>query len=337
MTWEQRWHPLREEWVVVAAHRQDRPWTGTHAPSDHPPPAPTYDAECYLCPGNTRVGGQTNPRYTGTFIFDNDHACVGPDAPDEISTPGPPFRSRRATGMSRVLCYSPRHDATMSSFTADEIEAVISVWGSQFVELAGYDDVASVLVFENKGELTGVSNTHPHGQIYATNFVFKLFETEARVSADYFRDQRMSLLESVIAAELRDGRRVIFENDSAVVFVPWFARYAYEAYVAPKACHPHAGALSRSERRDLAEAMLVLVRAYDHLWEMPFPYVMALHQAPTDGSIVDAFHFHIEFHPPLRKPNLIKHLAGPEIGGGNFIADTAPEATAAELREAARI
>jgi UDPglucose--hexose-1-phosphate uridylyltransferase len=90
--------------------------------------------------------------------------------------------------------------------------------------------------------------------------------------------------------------------------------------------------LNASELRDLAAVLKQTLVSYDNLWRMPFPYVMVLHQAPTDGGDYGAFHFHIEFHPPLRRPNLLKYLAGPEIGGGNFLSDTAPEEKAAELR-----
>jgi UDPglucose--hexose-1-phosphate uridylyltransferase len=178
----------------------------------------------------------------------------------------------------------------------------------------------------------GVSNPHPHCQIYATNFVFKTIETEARASRRYFDETGRVLFQDILTAERQDGRRVIYENDSAVVFMPYFARYAYETFVAPKATHPSLAALSSNERRDFAEALKQALVRFDNLWRMPFPYVMPLHQAPTDGGDHSTFHFHIEFHPPLRKPNLLKYLAGPEIGGGNFLSDTSAEEKAAELR-----
>jgi UDPglucose--hexose-1-phosphate uridylyltransferase len=140
------------------------------------------------------------------------------------------------------------------------------------------------------------------------------------------------LFQDILVAEHADGRRIIAENDSAIAFLPYFARYAYEVFVAPKASHPSLAALSDGERRDLAAILQDVLIRFDNLWQMPFPYVMPLHQAPTDGRSYAGFHFHIEFHPPLRKPNLLKYLAGPEIGGGNFLSDTSPENKAAELR-----
>src|SRR6185295_3893811 len=141
------------------------------------------------------------------------------------------------------------------------------------------------------------------------------------------------LFQDVLQAEIEDGRRVICENDSAIAFIPYFARYAYEVFVAPKATHPSLATLHPDELRDFAALLKEVLIRFDNLWRMPFPYVMPLHQAPTDNGDYSSFHFHIEFHPPLRRPNLLKYLAGPEIGGGNFLSDTAPEEKAAELRE----
>ena len=192
--------------------------------------------------------------------------------------------------------------------------------------------VAASVTFENKGEVVGVSNPHPHCQIYATNFVFKFIESEARACRSYRDQTGRVLFQDILKAEQDDGRRIIFENSSAIAFLPYFARYAYECYVAPKGTHPTLSTLSTVELKELAEALKVLLVRYDNLWRMPFPYVMTLHQAPTDGADYSSFQFHFEFHPPLRKPHLLKYLAGPEIGGGNFLSDTLPEEKAEELR-----
>ena len=331
MVWEERWHPLREEWVVIAAHRQNRPWTGETV-AGPTPELPAYDPECYLCPRNKRVGDARNPDYTGVFVFDNDHPCVGPDAPADIEPPVGLNRNRPAAGIARVVCYSPRHNVTLSELDAREIDGLLEEWQEQYVDLGQRPEIDHVLIFENKGDAVGVSNPHPHCQIYATNFVFKTIENEVRTGRNHHRDTGRVLFQDVIAAEVQDGRRILCENDSAIAFVPYFARYAYEVYVASKETHPSLADLSNGERRDLADVLKRVLVMYDNLWQMPFPYVMPLHQAPTDGQDHGAFHFHIEFHPPLRKPDLLKYLAGPEIGGGNFLADTAPEEKAAELR-----
>ena len=230
------------------------------------------------------------------------------------------------------MCYSPHHNVALAELTTAEIEELLRVWRAQYVELGSRADIQHVLIFENKGEVVGVSNPHPHCQIYATNFVFKTIETEARVSARHLAETGRVLFQEILAAEQTDGRRILFENETAIAFLPYFARYAYEAYVAPKQTHASLATFSEAELRDFAAALRSMVVKYDNLWRTPFPYVMALHQAPTDGGNHRGFHFHIEFHPPLRKPSLLKYLAGPEIGGGNFLSDTSPEEKAAELQ-----
>jgi UDPglucose--hexose-1-phosphate uridylyltransferase len=331
MTWEQRWHPLREEWVIVAAHRNDRPWTGEQV-AGRERVVPAYQADCPLCPGNTRVSGTRNPAYTGVFVFDNDLPCVGERAPRDLVKPVGIYKNRPAEGVARVVCYSPRHDLTLAELETEDVLGLLRAWQEQYRELGERPEVNHVLMFENKGEVVGVSNPHPHCQIYATNFVFKTIANEAAISARYAAEQGRSLMQAIIASEQADGRRIVSERDSAIAFLPYFARYAYETFVTPKEAHGSLADLAPDELRDLAEVLREVVIRFDNLWRMPFPYVMALHQAPTDGQRYEGFHFHIEFHPPLRKPNLLKYLAGPEIGGGSFLSDTCPEEKAAELR-----
>lgn len=336
MTWEERWHPLREEWVIVAAHRQNRPWSGEtieRSEADEP----TYVADCYLCPRNERVSGNRNADYISTFVFDNDHPSVGLDAPQELAKPTGIYRSQPATGIARVVCYSPNHSLTLAELEVAEVENLLRVWQEQYRELGSRDEIKHVLVFENKGEAVGVSNPHPHCQIYGNNFVFKTIETEARTSQKHLEETGRILFQDILDAEREDGRRIIAENETAIAFMPYFARYAYEVYVAPKATHASLAELSSTELTDFATVLSETLIRFDNLWRMPFPYVMVLHQAPTDGGDYRCFHFHIEFHPPLRRPNLLKYLAGPEIGGGNFLSDTAPEEKAAELRATSNI
>ena len=329
-TWEQRWHPLREEWVVIAAHRQDRPWQGERATAAAAPAA-EYVESCYFCPRNVRVGGDRNPDYHSVFVFDNDHPCVGVGAPQSLTAPAGIYRNAPAHGVARIVCYTPKHNATLAELPVAAISGLLRTWRDQYLELGARPEVRHVLTFENKGEVVGVSNPHPHGQIYATNFVFKTIETEAAVSRRYFHEHGRVLFQDIIRAEQEDGRRVLFDGSSAIAFLPYFARYAYECYVAPKQAHASLATMTPDEIDEFAVALKTLLVRYDNLWQMSFPYVLTLHQAPTDGADYSGFHFHIECHPPLRKPNLLKYLAGPEIGGGNFLSDTLPEAKAAEL------
>ena len=328
--WEERWHPLREEWVIVAAHRQHRPWIGQTV-SAIPPRDPVYDPQCYLCPGNSRVSGHTNPNYVGVYVFDNDHPCVGALAPEPVM-PVFPYKARRADGIARVVCFSPQHNQTVAELPVSTIADVVQVWQQQTYDLSQRHEVNHVLCFENKGQVVGVSNPHPHGQIYATNFVFKTVETAVRASARHWHEHRRVLMQDIIAAEQADGRRILYEDEHVIAFVPYFARYAYEVYITPKRTHAHLHTMAAAEVTALSQALAHVTTRFDNLWQMSFPYVMAIHQAPTDGSVLPYFHTYLSFHPPLRRPDLLKYLAGPEIGGGNFLSDTAPEATAAALQ-----
>ncbi len=331
MTFEERWHPLRQEWVIISSNRNNRPWLGEQVGGTERR-LPEHEAGCYLCPGNTRVAGHANPHYDPVFVFDNDHPCVSADAPEVAPPDSPLFRNRRADGVSRVVCYTPRHDLTLAELPLNNVIALLQTLQGQYRELGARGEVRHVLMFENKGDVVGVSNPHPHCQIYATNFVFRTIEVEAEATSAYFVETGRSLLGDVITAEERDGRRIVVRRDGALSFVPYFARYPYETYVAPRATHASIADLAHDELVEFAEVLSETLVRLDNLWSMSFPYVMVLHQAPTDGGAYPGFHFHIQIHPPLRKPGLLKYLAGPEIGGGNFLNDTIPEEKAAELR-----
>jgi UDPglucose--hexose-1-phosphate uridylyltransferase len=329
MVWEQRWHPLRREWVIISSHRNERPWQGEQVVAAVRA-LPAYVPDCYLCPGNARSSGQRNERYTGVFVFDNDHPCVGPAAPPVTEPPAAIYRNSRASGCARVVCYSPRHDLTLAQLPESEVLGLLQALQAQYRELGARDGVRHVLVFENKGEVVGVSNPHPHCQIYATNFVFRTIELEAEAQ------HGLPVFRQIIQAEEADGRRLLVQRDQALSFVPYFARYPYETYVAPRETHASLADLNTAELRDVAAVLRETLIRLDNLWRMSFPYVMVLHQAPTDKAY-PGFHFHIEIHPPLRKPGLLKYLAGPEIGGGNFLNDTAPEKKAAELQAVSNV
>jgi UDPglucose--hexose-1-phosphate uridylyltransferase len=221
---------------------------------------------------------------------------------------------------------------SLARLSIGEIAPIVERWRRETRELGRRSEVKQVFIFENKGAVVGVSNPHPHGQIYATNFTWKTFDTELVAQQRYARDTGRSLFADIIEAEQRDGRRVLFDDEHTIAFVPYFARYAYEVYVAPKRRVPHVFDLSDAESESLARALKAVTVRLDNLWRQSFPYVMPLHQAPTDGGDYRDFHFFIGFLPPLRRANTLKYLAGPEIGAGNFLSDTSPEEKAAELR-----
>lgn len=332
--WEKRWHPLREEWVVYAAHRNSRPWSGAQVKEITP--APAFDSNCYLCPGNHRISGKTNPDYQDVYIFDNDHPVVGKNAPEipenQEETHSGLYRRAKANGVARVVCYDPRHNLTMSEIPLARVTKVFQAWRGQMQEFLADPAIHSVLIFENKGEAVGVSNPHPHCQIYAVDFPLTLVQKEFAAAEKYKGKTGNNLFSDIIAAEGKDQIRVIAENNGAIAFIPFFARYAYEVMIFPKKRHATLATLTDKELHDLAAVFQEVIRRYDTRFQMSFPYVMSILQAPVDGQEYPEHHLHLLLQPPLRQPGLLKFLAGPEIGAGNFMADTIPEEKAAELR-----
>ena len=327
--WEKRWHPLRAEWVVYAAHRNARPWNG--APPLLPVESKNYEPECYLCPRNKRSGGHLNPDYKQVYIFDNDHPVVGINAPDVINSPDF-YKTEKATGISRVICFDPQHNLSLSAMSIGQVTAVFDAFKSQTTEMLHRSDIHSVLIFENRGEAVGVSNPHPHGQLYATDFPLKHVTQQLELSEVNFNKTGKDIFQEIINAEIHDGRRIIYEDQEVIAFIPFFARYAYELMIFPKQA---VSDLTRCESQliqSLAKAFRTITGKLDALYQMNVPYVMSVMQAPVDGNHYKNFRLHIWLQPPFRQPGLIKYLAGPELGAGNFMADTIPEEKALELR-----
>jgi UDPglucose--hexose-1-phosphate uridylyltransferase len=327
--WEKRWHPLRAEWVVYSTHRNNRPWQG--AEKLKPVPAPAYDPKCYLCPGNSRLTGIINPPYTDVFIFENDLPVVGRNAP-AVASGDALYRKAPAFGVAKVICYDPRHNVTLSEVKLANVVRVFQAFQNETRSLSNMEGIKSVFIFENKGEAAGVSNPHPHCQLYATDFVFTLIGQQLELANQYEREHQRNLFGEIIAREIRDDLRIIARNDEAIAFIPFFARYAYEVMIFPAKRHASLATLSQKELSGLAAVFQEVVRKLDMNFNMSFPYVMSVMQAPVDGGDYSPFHTHVWLQPPFRQPGLSKYLAGPEIGGGNFMADTLPEVKAAELR-----
>jgi UDPglucose--hexose-1-phosphate uridylyltransferase len=334
MTWERRWHPLREEWVTITSHRNTRPWSGASGAQAADNSAEGH-ADCHLCPGNARISGQVNPDYKDIFVFNNDHPSFSPDAP-AITSPGDFFINAPANGQCRVVCYSPEHNESLATLGASTVESLIDVWAEQSHELSRLDEVANVMIFENKGEVVGVSNPHPHCQIYAPAFVPDTIRREVSAMDQYRQREGRMLMSDLIDAECADGRRLVVESDQTVAFVPYFARFPYEVYIVPRVQHRYLYELADSQRRDLAHCLHEVLIRYDNLWQTAFPYMLVVHQAPTQNRVDvgddSSYHFHIQIHPPMRQPGLQKYLASMETGAGHFLNDGCPEEKAAELK-----
>ncbi len=329
--WEQRWHPLRREWVIVTSHRNKRPWEGAEV-ENRPDDLPGYVPDCYLCPTNRRVSGCINPDYAQVYAFDNDHPSFALHAPLELETPAGIYRNHAATGITRVVCYDPRHNVSLAELNAGQCDAVLGQLRQECRELAAHDEITNILVFENKGAITGTSNPHPHCQIYATGFTFPGLDLEMAAVNAHYRETGHSLFEEIITSEQADGRRIIAENKHALAFIPYFARFPYETYVMSKTEQQSLTDLSDQQISGFSRVLRDVLIRFDNLWQQSFPYMMVFHQAPFDDKQYPLYRFHIQFHPLLRQPGLQKYLAGVETGAGLFLNDTCPEEKAAELR-----
>jgi UDPglucose--hexose-1-phosphate uridylyltransferase len=323
MTWELRWHPFRGQWVLFTSHRDARPWIGEVVPPEEPP-VPEDNA---LAPGGRRIAG-TNPEYRGVFVFTNDLPVFSPEAPEPMLGDDL-YRTRRAGGTAEVICY--HHDAgrSMADLTDDEMSAIVTTWRDRTHALQSEDGVAHVLIFENRGATVGTSNPHPHCQVYAGSLVYATMAREAEVAREHHRRTGRPLLGDVIERESA-GPRVISEGEHFFACVPWFAQYAYEVHVLPRIPATSLVDLDDHRCRSLAFVLRDVVRRYDALWGFRMPYVLAVHQAPVGDH--PHYPFHVELHPPLRAPGLLKYLAGPEVGGGSMTNESDPDEKAAELR-----
>jgi len=330
-TWHKRYHPLRREWIVYAAHRNQRPWSFDER-SEVVKPPPAHDPNCYLCPGVERISGITNPMYDPLYVFDNDHPVVGENAPAVEQPENELLKKSRAYGQARVLCYHPRHDLTMASIPLANVQAVFRELRSQTKEFLDDPNIDSLLVFENKGQLVGASNPHPHCQLYALDFPVGLVSRYLAATEQHHAATKGDLMGELLAAELEDGRRIVASNEHAVAYVPFYARFAYEVMVMPRVDHATLANFNDDEIDGFAAVFQEVNRRYDLLYGMSFPYVMTLLQSPLDGVKYSGFRTHMLIQPPLRRPGLQKFLAGPETGADTFMADTMPEQKAAELR-----
>ena len=312
-----RFNPLTNEWVLVSPHRTQRPWQGAVELS--PSTArPQYDPTCYLCPGNQRAGGVRNPKYESTFIFENDFAALKPDAPSmrlDVQDKGL-LVAEGEPGICRVMCFSPRHDLTLSSMGLAEIEDVVRAWTSQFAELSAVPGIKHVQIFENRGELMGASNPHPHCQIWATGSIPQAATRELSCQTNYRQTRSDCLLCDYLKIEQSEQSRIVFENDGFVVIVPFWAVWPFEVLLCSRRHLGSLPELTGAEVTQLSAALKQLVSTYDRVFDVPFPYSMGFHQAPSDGSQHPECHFHAHFYPPLlRSATVRKFMVGFEMLG----------------------
>jgi len=311
---ELRWHPILSEWVAVAANRQDRP----QMPKDY----------CPFDPGSGKV-----PDHYDVLLYPNDFPAFSPEyKPFDASHAGDLFGVTGARGACDVVIYSPDHNMLPSQLSAEQWRKVVDLWTSRSEELWRNPDIALVYIFENTGVAIGVTMPHPHGQIYSFPFIPPYVEQELKSAADYYGARKECVYCNVLEGEKADGRRMVSENEHFSAFVPFAARFPLEIQIYARRHAPKLADLSDEEKTGLAQLLHIVRRKYDALYKMQLPLMMVVRQSPVRGEHPE-FHFHIEFFPIQRSATKLKYLAGVETGAGTFLADTVPEARAAELRD----
>jgi UDPglucose--hexose-1-phosphate uridylyltransferase len=323
-----RHNPLTGEWILVSPHRNQRPWQGAHEPASEER-RPPYDPACYLCPGNRRAGQISNPPYDGTFVFTNDFPALLPETPAAASA-SPLFRAETVQGECRVICFTPRHDLTLAELPVADLERVIGAWTAQMEELAAR--YRWVQIFENKGTAMGCSNPHPHGQIWAGNFLPHLIALEHRAQAAYAQAHGRPLLLDTAERELDAGVRVVAHNRDWVVVVPYWAAWPFELLLLPRRAVARLVDLQDEERVTLADILRQALVRYDNLFQTTFPYSFGWHGAPGGGDPTDGWQLHAHFFPPLlRSATVRKFMVGYEMLAEPQ-RDLTPEQAAAKLR-----
>ncbi|NDJ34758.1 MAG: UDP-glucose--hexose-1-phosphate uridylyltransferase [Chloroflexi bacterium] len=331
MTVHRRHNPLTGDWVLVSPHRMNRPWHG-QVEQTEPSTLPTYDPECYLCPGNQRANGGLNPDYKETFVFTNDFAALLPEAdilPEAVEDPL--FQSQPVRGTCRVICYSPRHDLAFAAMDLPAIRQVVDVWCAQTEALGRI--YPWVQVFQNKGTMMGASNPHPHGQIWAGDWLPVEAAKEDHSQAAYRQTHGSTLLLDYARAEINRGERLVELNDDWLAVVPYWALWPYEILLLPyRRPIRRLPELSPRERDSLAGILKQLLIRCDALFSVPFPYSMGWHGAPFTQADSSHWHLHAHFYPPLlRSATVRKFMVGYEMLAEPQ-RDLTPEAAAHHLR-----
>lgn len=308
-----RYNPLLDEWILVSPQRSKRPWQGQTEKTIQEE-LPAYGSECYLCPGNIRANGEKNPDYQGVYVFDNDFGALLSDKVEFSDNSTDFFSIKPERGINRVICFSENHSLTLPEMEKDAIKEVIDVWQQQYDELGSKEFINHVQIFENKGQIMGCSNPHPHGQIWAQSSIPTAVVKTQKSLKSYFERTGRSLLEDYLQKELETDERIILENESFVALVPFWAVWPYETMIISKRKAGNILEFSDAEKYDLAGIIKNLTIKYDNLFEISFPYSAGIHQSPTDGLSHPEWHFHMHFFPPLlRNAEVKKFMVGYEM------------------------
>lgn len=307
-----RYNPLLGEWVLVSPHRGKRPWQGQQE-KQQVEQLPSYDADCYLCPGNTRIHKAVNPQYKGPFVFVNDFSAITPDVSVDASNEGL-FQAKSERGICKVVCFSDDHSKTVPEMEHEQVEAVIRVWIDECKEISKNDFIHHIQIFENKGAVMGCSNPHPHCQIWAQESIPDIVAKEDKQQAVYLYENHSTLLKDYVDREKQKNERIICENDSFIAFVPFWAIWPFETMIIPKNKHAQIITLSDKEISDFAQIYQEVTCKYDNLFSVSFPYSAGIHQAPYNFQSTEHWQWHMHFYPPLlRSAEVKKFMVGYEM------------------------
>jgi UDPglucose--hexose-1-phosphate uridylyltransferase len=305
-----RYNALSGEYVLVSPQRASRPWQGQ---VEHSSTAelPSYSPDCYLCPGNSRAHGQVNPNYSETFVFGNDFPALLKSKHADKREQGF-FQRQEVSGTNRVICYSPRHDLTLARMNREQLASVVMAWCDQTAELG--EEFAWVQIFQNQGEMMGASNEHPHGQVWATDFIPEEAGREDEQQRQHLSAHTEPLLPAYLREELENGERLVLQNQHWVALVPFWAVWPFEILLMPRRHILRLPDLNDEERESLAEIVRVLMIRYDNLFNCPFPYSMGWHGAPFGKGSWEHWQLHAHFYPPLlRSASVRKFMVGYEM------------------------
>lgn len=322
---------LTGDWVLVSPHRTKRPWQGKTetVPQDD---RPAYDPKCYLCPGNTRADGSVNPVYTDSFVFTNDYSALLNDTPEGLVNINGLLQAGSEKGICRVISFSPDHSLTLPLLPVEGIVKVIRVWKQEYASLASNPFIKYIQIFENKGEIMGCSNPHPHGQIWSQSSLPVEIVKETDRQQKYFEEHGRSLLSDYMATELQQQERIVLENEHFIALVPFWAVWPYETIIISKRQVQNLLAFTSNEVTALADMLKKLTTRYDNLFGISFPYSAGMHQAPVNNGDHPGWHWHMHFYPPLlRSATIKKFMVGYEMLA-NPQRDITPEWAAEKLR-----
>lgn len=325
-----RYNPLTGEWLLLSPHRTQRPWQGK-TEDVVVDIRPQYDPKCYLCPGNTRMGGQKNDDYPSTYVFDNDFKALKECEQQFTEDEDGLFRSASTDGTCRVICFSRRHDLTLAEMSEEELLPVIDLWKNQMEELN--ERYRWVQIFENKGEIMGCSNPHPHGQIWASDYIPQEPAKEDRRQREYLAEHGNNLLVEYLKKERQKQVRVVAENEEWLCVVPFWAVWPFEVLLAPLRHTRRLQDIDDAQREGLAAIMHELLVKYDNIFNTSFPYSMGWHSAPANGEANDHWQLHAHYYPPLlRSADVKKFMVGYEMLGCPQ-RDILPEQAAEMIRK----